>query len=284
MPKTSQEHPLIEPGTIVRHETAIRSLTVSATRRLSPGFVRVSLTGDDLTGFVSAGPTDHSKLFFPDPETGTITAPAVVDGAMRRPEAGTIIMRDYTPRAFRPGSAGQLPEVDFDFFIHGDSAPASTWADQAKVGDPLVVGGPRGSRMPPSGISRVLLAVDETALPALGRWIEELPEDVDIVALATLSNDSDAAYLDPAHVHRARVIWLSDEPGALERAVRAYGPIDSETFVWAVGEAGSLVGLRRYLRRELGLPPAQVKVDGYWKSGEPGRDHHLPVDPSDPED
>ena len=275
---------MIEPGTIVRHEFAIRSLTVSATRRLSPGFVRISLTGEELAGFVTAGPTDHSKLFFPDAKTGVITAPTVVDGAMRRPDAGTIIVRDYTPRAFRPGADGQLPEVDFDFFIHGDSAPASTWADQAQIGDELVVAGPRGSRMPPSGISRVLLAVDETALPALGRWIEQLPEEVDIVALATLSNDSDAAYLEPAHVNRARLVWLGDEDGALERAVRAYGPIDSGTFVWAAGEASSLVGLRRYLRRELGLPAAQVKVDGYWKRGEPGRDHHLPVDPTDPED
>jgi len=271
---------LIEPGTMVRHELAIRKLSVLATRKLSPGFVRVTLTGDDLAGFTSPGPTDHSKLFFPDPATGVILAPAIVDGRMERPQDGAVIVRDYTPRVFRDGKA---PEVDFDFFLHGDG-PASAWAAAAEVGDDLVVAGPRGSRMPPAGIARVIVAADETALPALARWIEALPEEVEIVAFASVANQSDAAYLEPAHVHRARVVWIEQHPEALERAFRAYGPISDDTFVWVAGEASSLIPIRRYLRRELGLAASQVKVDGYWKSGEPGRDHHAPVDPSDPED
>lgn len=271
---------MIEPGTMVRHEQAIRNLSVTATRKLSPGFVRITLGGEDLVGFASSGPTDHSKLFFPDPATGVISAPALIDGRMHRPETGTIVVRDYTPREFRDGPS---PELDFDFYLHGDG-PASAWASAAAVGDPLVVAGPRGSRLPPSGIARVLLAADETALPALARWIESLPNDVEIVAFAVVANESDAAYLEPAHVNRARLAWIDRAPDALERAFRAYGPISADTFVWVAGEATSLIPIRRYLRRELGLPAAQVKVDGYWKTGEAGRDHHAPVDPSDPED
>jgi NADPH-dependent ferric siderophore reductase len=271
---------LIEPGIVVRHELAIRHLSVTAKRKLSPGFVRITVSGDDLTGFVSSGPTDHSKLFFPDSATGVISAPQLVDGAMQRPQDGTIIVRDYTPREFRDGT---IPELDFDFYLHGDG-PASAWAAAAEVGDPLVVGGPRGSRMPPSGVARVILAADETALPALAKWIESLPAEVEIVAFATVANESDAAYLEPAHVNRARLIWIDKQPGALERAIRAYGPISDDTFVWVAGEATALIPVRRYLRRELGLSAAQVKVDGYWKLGEPGRDHHAPVDPSDPTD
>lgn len=271
---------MIEPGIIMRHEPAIRRLSVSATRKLSPGFVRITLTGDDLKGFTSSGPTDHSKLFFPDPATGTISAPAIVDGRMERPQDGTIIVRDYTPRQFRGGAA---PELDFDFFLHGDG-PASAWAAAAAVGDPIVVAGPRGSRMPPAGLARVVVAADETAMPALARWIESLPAEVEVVAFASVANESDAAYLEPAHVNRARVVWIEQQPDALERAFRAYGPISDDTFVWVAGEATSLVPIRRYLRRELGLPAAQVKVDGYWKGGEAGRDHHAPVDPSDPDD
>jgi NADPH-dependent ferric siderophore reductase len=271
---------LIEPGIVVRHELAIRNLSVTAKRKLSPGFVRITVSGDDLTGFTSSGPTDHSKLFFPDAATGILSAPQLVDGAMQRPENGTIIVRDFTPREFRDGI---IPELDFDFFLHGDGA-ASAWAAAAEVGDPVVVGGPRGSRMPPSGIARVILAADETALPALAKWIESLPEEVEIVAFATVTNESDAAYLEPAHVNRARLVWIDKQPGALERAVRAYGPISDDTFVWMAGEATSLIPVRRYLRRELGLSATQVKVDGYWKVGESGRDHHAPLDPSDPSD
>lgn len=32
--------------------------------------------------------------------------------------------------------------------------------------------------------------------------------------------------------------------------------------------------IRRYLRRELGLPKQQVDVDGYWKKGTANLDHH----------
>jgi NADPH-dependent ferric siderophore reductase len=271
---------LIEPGIVVRHEPAVRTLSVTAKRKLSAGFVRITVSGDELTGFISAGPTDHTKLFFPD-STGTISAPQLVDGSMQRPGNGTVIVRDYTPRAFRDGST---PELDLDFFLHGDDGPASAWAAAAAVGDPIVVAGPRGSRMPPSGMSRVILAADESALPALARWIESLPNDVEIVAFATVSNESDHAYLEPAHVNRARLVWIDKQPDALERAVRAYGPISDDTFVWMAGEATSLIAVRRYLRRELGLPAAQVKVDGYWKRGESGRDHHAPIDPADPAD
>lgn len=275
---------MIEPGTVVRHQPAIRQLTVARVARLSPSFVRITVTGDELTGFTSDGPTDHSKLFFPDPSTGVISSPRIVDGVMQRPDGGSIIVRDYTPREFRPEADGAPAELDFDFFLHGTDGAASGWAAAARAGDPLVVAGPRGSRMPPAGATTVILAGDEAALPALARWIEVLPEQVEVVALATLANQSDAAYLEPAHVNRARLVWLEPSADALERAFRAYGPISQDTFVWAAGEAASLIPVRRYLRRELGLPAAQVKVDGYWKLGEPGRDHHAPVDPSDPDD
>ena len=274
---------MIEPGTVVRHDFAIRTLTVIETRRLSPGLVRVTLGGDDLAGFTSVGPTDHSKLFFPDPVTGETVAPRVTADGLTRPEFGTVIVRDYTPRAFRNGHGNAESQLDFDFVLHQDGGPASAWAAAAAPGDTLVVGGPRGSRMPPSGVKRFVLAADETALPALARWIEILPDDVEIVAFCELSNESDAAYLEPAHVQRARVIWLKKGERALERAIRSLGELDADTFVWAAGEAASLVPIRRYLRRELGLSAAQVKIDGYWKQGEAGRDHHAPIDPSDPE-
>lgn len=271
---------MIEPGTVVRHDLAIRHLTVTGTRELSPGFLRVTLGGSDLDGFVSSGPSDHCKAFFPDPLTGTITAPSIVDGSLQRPATDTVHVRDYTPRLFRDGAS---PELDVDFYLHG-AGVASAWAASASTGDPLVVAGPRGSRLPPIGATKFILAADETALPSLARWIEELPEAVEIVAFAKVTNESDAAYLEPAHVNRARLVWLDSDADALERAFRALGPISNDTAVWAAGEAASLIPLRRYLRRELDLPATQVTIDGYWKRGEVAHDHHAPVDPSDPED
>ena len=141
--------PLIEHHPVVRHEPVVRTLTVSATRALSPWFRRITVSGDELAGFASVGPADHVKLIFGDG-----------DSAARR---------DYTPRNFRPANGAAHPELDIDVFLHGDGI-ASEWAASAKNGDTVTVGGPRGSRPIPSGVRRVILGADESALPALSRW------------------------------------------------------------------------------------------------------------------
>jgi NADPH-dependent ferric siderophore reductase len=272
---------MIQRGTVVRHDFAIRHLTVARTTRLSPSFVRVTVTGDDLAGFTSIGPTDHAKLLFAGPgadEEGGVRA-ALAEG-----RSNHLVARDYTPRAFRPGTESTPAELDLDFVLHNEAGPAAQWARTASPGDTIAAGGPRGSHLPPTGVTRFILGADETALPALARWIEILPQDVDILAFVELADEHDAAYLEPAHVQRAKVIWLSKGTGALERAIRNLGPIGDDSFVWLAGEADSLVPVRRYLRHELGLPKEQVTVDGYWKRGEDGRDHHAPLDPTDPED
>ncbi|TQL47814.1 NADPH-dependent ferric siderophore reductase [Homoserinimonas aerilata] len=281
------EHSPIEHGPVERHPFAIRHLTVTSVRQIGISFVRVTLEGADLDGFASTGPADHVKVFFPDPASGELAVPVMTPDGPARPSEGTVISRDYTPRSFRPATADSPASLELDFVVHGDTAPATAWASKAKVGDALVVAGPRGSRPAPTGMTKVLLGADESALPAVARWIAMLPENVEISAFIELDHDSDAVYLDPEVVQRAQVIWLSKGDGALERAIRGMGDsgaIDDGTYIWVAGETGGLVAIRRYLRRELGLPASRVTVDGYWKRGVAGRDHHAPIDPSDPED
>ncbi len=250
---------VMEPGQLVRHDAVKRMLRISRITDLSPGFRRLTLSGSEVDGFVSLGPADHVKVFL-----------------------GDDVRRDFTPRAFRAADDTAPAELDIDFYLHGDGA-ASTWAATASIGDSVAIAGPRGSRLPPTGASRVILGADESALPAMARWIEMLPDDVEILGFVELGNASDAAYLDPEHVHKARILWL-EKDGGLERALRGVGSLDANTFLWMAGEATTLVTIRRYLRRELSLPRDNVKIDGYWKRGESGRDHHAPVDPSDPDD
>jgi NADPH-dependent ferric siderophore reductase len=266
---------VIHSDLLVRHDPAVRTLTVAQTAQLTPGFVRITLEGDELTGFTSVGPADHVKLSF----VGAGVTPAE-HGATEQ----SVVTRDYTPRLFRPGTQDSLPQLDVDCYRHAGAGPATQWAKDAGIADVLTVRGPRASRRPPTDVNRVVLLADESALPAFARWIELLPESVEILGLVELDNESDAAYLDPAHVNRARVVWLDKAKAALERSLRSLGPIGDDTHVWAAGEATTLIPIRRYLRRELALPASRVRVDGYWKRGEAGHDHHLPIDPADPED
>jgi NADPH-dependent ferric siderophore reductase len=268
---------------------------------LTQTIVRITLAGTDadgsdaLDGFTALGPSDHVKVFFPDPVTGVVTAPSIAADGVRRPTDGVVISRDYTPRAFRPaaGSAAgsATAELDIDFVLHGsgsdlaDGGPASAWAAAAAEGDPLAIAGPRGSRLAPDACAHAILIADETALPAFSRWLELLPAGTRITAIVDAADESVEEYLTDEQRQRASVEWLYriDGPGQLEESVRSLGPIEPDAYVWAAGEATSLIPVRRYLRHELGLSSEQLAVEGYWKRGITNLDHHAPIDPTDPD-
>jgi NADPH-dependent ferric siderophore reductase len=260
---------------VVRHELVRRTITVLGVRQLTANVRRVTFGGDSLVGFRSLGPEDHVKLLFPSP-------------------AGERIMRDYTPAAFREkggaaGSSAGAPELDIDFVVHGIDGPASAFAVRAQPGDTLEIGGPRGSRLAPRGYRRFVLLADESSLPALSRWVaaadaagETDDVEVEVVAFVQSTDEQVLAYPIPTG---DRVAVTRIAPGA-EAALTALGGLhlDADSYVWAAGEATALIPVRRRLRRELGLSREQVKVDGYWKLGVGGLDHHAPLDPDDPED
>src|SRR5690625_3595179 len=139
--------------------------------------IRITLAGDSLANFKSPGPADHVKVFFPDPKTGEYHAPYMTEEGMQRPERAQMISRDYTPL---PREDGQL---DLDFLLHGDDGPASYWASRVEVGDRLVVAGPRGSRIPAQGVNWYVLVGDETALPAISRWLQHIGPDGNVTVL-----------------------------------------------------------------------------------------------------
>lgn len=75
---------------------------------------------------------------------------------------------------------GALPEVDVDFVLHAEKdadgvermGPGATWASQARVGDRVsllapLYGYPLWASWSAAGAQRIILAVDETAVPAV---------------------------------------------------------------------------------------------------------------------
>ena len=242
---------------------------------------RITLTGDDLAGFSAPGPADHVKVFFPDPDTGELVVPSLGPGGARPPEPGTSISRDYTPLAFRAeGASG--PELDLDFVLHGLEWPASEWAAGATSGDRLVVAGPRGSALAPVGVSDAVLVADETALPAVSRWLDAFAPEIPVTALLFAADAETAGYLPKDRQTFVRWITGPDREREVEAAVRTL-TITPGTFVFLAGEAAAIAPLRRYLRRESGLAKEQVDAHGYWKRGVIALDHHAPLDPLDPD-
>jgi NADPH-dependent ferric siderophore reductase len=270
-----------------RNRFTARQATVLRVERIAPPLVRVTVSGPDFADFTSTGPADHVRVFFPDAASGELVAPMPVgpgeDGVVRPDRAS--ISRDFTPLP-RPVAGGI--EVDLDFFVHPDPGPASAWAESARPGDDLVIVGPRGSRRAPQGIDALVLICDETSAPSVSRWIRDAPAGttVDVIAAIAGAGEWLSGYLgDVSGVTMRTHTVAADAAGAGILAVlESIAPIGEATFVWAAGEASSLVPVRRHLRRTLGLPPAQAQVSGYWRRGVEAFDHHAPIDPFDPDE
>lgn len=246
----------------VRHTLKLRKLHVLRTNQVTPRLLTVTLGGDDLHDFVSASFDDHVKLFFPEDGTTEVALPL----SEASEHGSKPIARDYTPRRFDPEGG----ELDIEFVLHGDG-PATTWATQARPGDILAVGGPRGSFVVPHGFDWMLLAGDETALPAIARRLEETPAGARIIVV--LETESEADRITFTTQADAQVIWTlrNDEGNALESAIRQVElPPASSTqgFAWAAGEATAMRALHRYLTQEFGLDKSRIRASAYWKRGQ----------------
>ena len=262
-----------------------RDLTVTRIEDITPKYRRIVLTGDILNeGYplVHFACNDHVKVYFPDPETDEIIAYREIgyDEWEVESSAGAVYRRDYTPRAYDPHAR----ELTLDFVIH-EHGVAGRWARDANVGDPLVIMGPRANWLLPENYGSYLALGDETALPAISRLIEEAPAGSHVTAVIEVADDREEQYLisadgvelDLRWVHRSTATIEEGHLSALETAVRQVELPDNldDLYVFAAGEAGAMKPIRRYLRRDLGLPKEQMAVDGYWKRGVADHDHHT---------
>lgn len=240
----------------VRHELQRRSCAVRRVRAIGPGFVGVQLAGEALRSFTSLSFDDHVKVFLPSPAGSA---------ALAQP-----IQRDFTPRAFDT-EAGTL---DLEFALHGHG-PASRWAAAVRTGDTLDIGGPRGSMIVPTDFDWHLLAGDESALPAIARRLEELPEGVAVTAMVSTRDPADRRAL-PTRANLS-VHWLDGrQPLALARAAQAWSVPPGEGFAWAACEATEAAQLRQVLVGPLGLHRRRVRASAYWKQGHNA--HHEALD------
>lgn len=252
-------------GTRLRHPIVLRTLVVQRVAHLSPRMLRVTLGGDELSGFSSAAPDDHVKLFLPLPGQHAPALPSLgTDGLIQRTGEPVSPARDYTPRRYD----AQRNELDIDFVLHGDG-PASNWAAQAAPGQLVGLGGPRGSFVVADDFDAYVLIGDETALPAIGRWLEEMPATARACVLVEIEDAGERQVL----ASRARVDlqWIErtstpqDGDDALERALRDLPPSPGDSYYWIAAESRRVRRLRRYLVEERGIDKDWVKATGYWK-------------------
>lgn len=297
----------------------LEEVEVRRVERLSPSYVRLELGSPALAELGVDGPwlDQRIKLVFPH-EDGPVPSFAGADDTwystwLDRPVEERGHMRTYTVRDVLGSGADTRMVIDIVLHDdHGDgrAGPGSTWAARAEVGDRLVTLAPRrgkpygGIEFAPGESSRVLLAGDETALPAIAGILRDLPTDAVGAALVEVPSSSDVQELvAPAGVgvrwlprdgmplgsllHGAAVECLGGVPTEVEVSDEEVDPDLWETpaysssgetvaveaahtddlYVWIAGESKVVTGLRRSLVNDLGLDRRQVAFMGYWRVG-----------------
>ncbi|MER5872744.1 siderophore-interacting protein [Streptomyces sp. NPDC002044] len=275
------------PRSVVTFPIVLRELTVLRVSDVTPGMRRVTLGGPQLHAFENAGLSlpelrtegfdDHVKFFFAE-EGRDPVLPRQNVSSLDWPADGRPISKDYTPVRFDPVAG----EIDFDFVRH-DGGIASSWAQEAAPGRVTWIAGPKMSHSHPEGADWLLVIGDETALPAIGRWLAEMPAGTRARVFVEVGEDSHRQDL-PTKAD-AEVTWLvrhgapAGRSDLLERAVRDMEWLPGTVFVWAAGEAVTLKGIRRHLSVERGVPRDQTHITGYWRRAEIAPGLSAPADP-----
>ncbi|MGV9250308.1 siderophore-interacting protein [Streptomyces sp. NPDC003697] len=237
---------------------------VVRTERLTPHMQRVVLGGDGLAGLTADTCTDHYvKLLFP---AEGVTYPEPFDMQRVReefPREQWPVTRTYTVRAWDP----ERRELTLDFVIHGDEGLAGPWALRARPGETVRFVGPGGAYAPDMSADWHLLAGDESALPAIARALETLPEGARAHAFVEVAGPQEEQKIDSG----VDVVWLhrGQRPvgEALVEAVRALTFPEGRVHAFVHGEAGFVKELRRLLRVGHAVPREDLSVSGYWRLG-----------------
>ncbi|WP_026212086.1 siderophore-interacting protein [Longispora albida] len=244
-------------------------VTVARLEELSPSFLRVTVTGEDLASFADNGYDQRIKLVLPLPGSGLAHMPDGLDWFeqwRRLPDGQRNPVRTYTVRAVRP----EASEVDIDMVLHpGGDGPAIRWAREAAAGGEVMLLGPDAGYTEgphggidfhlPGGTRKVLIGGDETAVPAIAAILERLPSDVEGEVVLEVPFAADVLTL--AAPEGVRIGWHPRDgaghgealvPAFQEAARRVLGSggtraevldvnVDEE-ILWEVPEEGSSLG------------------------------------------
>ena len=256
--------------TLTRHPfpPAVRRMRLGARRELATAsggarYVRLRLQEahrGELTGLVAPGGGDHVRVSVGSPDGGEVALD----------DAGAPLGAARTETVV----AHSVEEgwIDLDVLVHGEpgSEPGviGAWAAQAPLGSPAVMMGPKGSVVMTGAPGEVVLAGDDSALPAVRRYLGMLGSG--ITGELLLETRFDLAQLDIVPPAGLRVSILAPDDAApsaaLIAALRALpAPQDPLTrFVFACGEQ-SLVAPARALLAGWGIDVERAVVKGYWR-------------------
>ncbi|WP_246278260.1 siderophore-interacting protein [Phytohabitans rumicis] len=256
----------------------LREVEVVRVRDLTPGMRRITLAGEQLREFTSAngfaqpafdstGFDDDIRLVFRYPSQAQPVLPVQKEKGLDLPRDPRPLSRIYTVSRWEPKTG----ELDVDFVKHGIGV-GTTWAYRAQVGDRIHFFGPSSSRALPRDADWLLVAGDDTTIPAISRLLEELPEGTRAQVFIEVAEKEYRQKL--RELPGVEVTWLVRDGAAagttthLVDAVRNCGWWDGRPFAWVAGEQATVRNIRRHLVEDRGVSKEDIEFIGYWRRGE----------------
>lgn len=272
-----------------KYPEAFRSLRLAARRELAPDFWRVRLSVPDgadpsrvLARYRAPGAGDHGRVY---------VGRAADDWVVPVDEAGTptSAMRVETVVAHSVEEGW----IDLDLLVHrdADGRPAGLigpWVVDAPPGSPAIVADPKGSVLMRGAPEAWVLAGDDTAVPAIRRYLAALSSgDADAAEGRAASGSRGLMLLETRYALEAleldvpagvevRILEPRDAPsaalaGALEALPRPLPAPDavgaeSDVLLFACAEQSIVTAARRVLAR-WNIDPENAVAKGYWKRG-----------------
>jgi NADPH-dependent ferric siderophore reductase len=237
-----------EPGParrLRREPPRFRRVAVRRAEGLSPRLLRMTLAGEELADLVVDQPAASVRLLLPAPESAELVMPEWNGNEFLLPDGRRPLLRTFTPRHVDAAAR----ELDVDIVLHGGGA-AEAWALAARPGDPVAVSGPgRGYELDPEAPA-LLLAGDETALPAIAQLLEHVPAGLPVqVHVEVARPDARLADLVPAPPDRG----LPEVPGSIPGSGGG-----------SIGDTlRGMVGFGRR-RRSAGVPSPADHITVHW--------------------
>ena len=252
-------------------------LTVVRAEDVSPGFRRITVTSDELAAFDHLGFDHWFRLFVPNAGQQSWRLPTATSKLwyaqwLATPARERPHVNNYTVRDFRPDTL----ELDIDVVLHrGPSGQLegriAQWAGEVQPGDRLAILDEGLLFNRPADARSVLLAGDESALPAIEGILRSLPAEIGGRTVLEVPTPEDVRTLD--HGPGMEVHWVARSevdpggtPGAAALAALTAWPVPAaDTYAFLVGESGLATGARRHLARQ-GLAKDRITFCGLWRA------------------
>ena len=242
---------------------AFRLAEVVSIEQPFPSFFRVTMRAPDMQRYTEGGM--HFRLLLP-PKGRTPVWPYI----------------DETGRARFPSGDDQLHNpvytfvsIDvptghftFDVYIH-EGGRITEWMRAAKSGDTIGINGPGGGAVPVA--DQIIMAGDETALPAIRRILAEAAPEVTGHAYIEVGAERDIQQL--AKPVGVTLKWLirGRDLGPVQALIENHSDVspDAPPFVWCGAEKSQVQIARAHFRDALGIGPDHSYLSGYWRQAKP---------------